>query len=255
MQDSYTFERITLLSYMHPFPRIAILIFLLIVPIVSSYAQVKLVITPLMKDFYVFTTFSSYGGSLFPSNGMYVVTNEGVVLVDTPWDTTQLVPLIDSIKTKHGKEVIMAIATHSHEDRTACLEMLAAKGVKTFTSKLTHAISIEHNQPLAQHHFENDTTFYVGEKSFQTFYPGEGHTKDNIVIWFGPQKIIYGGCFVKSTEAQGLGNVADANLAEWSTSIERVKKRFSNPIYVIPGHQSWTRKDGLEHTLKLLSNK
>jgi hypothetical protein len=39
---------------------------------------------------------------------MYLVTNQGVVLFDTPWDSTQFQQLLDSIKIKHGKDVVMS---------------------------------------------------------------------------------------------------------------------------------------------------
>ena len=38
----------------------------------------------------------------------------------------------------------------------------------------------------------------MGQHAFQTYYGGQGHTPDNIVIWFDKEKILYGGCLVKS---------------------------------------------------------
>ena len=78
----------------------------------------NLKITRLTGEFYVFTTFNSYKGKLVPANGMYLVTDNGVVMFDTPWDTTQFQPLLDSIKNRHHKKVVLCIATHFHEDRT-----------------------------------------------------------------------------------------------------------------------------------------
>ncbi|HXB45547.1 MAG TPA: hypothetical protein VNV85_15885, partial [Puia sp.] len=86
---------------------------------------------------------------------------------------------------------------------------------------------------------------------FQTYYPGEGHTPDNIVIWFDKEKILYGGCLIKSTEADNIGNLEDANVKEYATTIENVQKKFKFPKYIIPGHQDWTSTRSLEHTLKL----
>jgi hypothetical protein len=62
---------------------------------------------------------------------------------------------------------------------------------------------------------------------------------------------MYGGCLVKSTEAKDLGNIADANLAEWPKTIRKLIKRYPNPTYVVPGHFGWDSK-ALQHTLKLL---
>ena len=228
--------------------------FLFLFAFTSTFAQSNkaLEIFHLTTNFYIFTTYQDYRGTPFPSNGMYLVTDSGVVLFDTPWDTTQFQPLLDSIKTRHNKEVLMAIATHSHDDRTAGLEYYAQKGIKTFTTALTDSVSKINGEKRAEFLIKKDTAFSVGEYTFEIFYPGVGHTLDNIIIWFPQQKILYGACFVKSTDTQSLGNVADANVYEWPNSIRNVLSKFGQPEYVIPGHQSWKDNKSLEHTLRLL---
>jgi glyoxylase-like metal-dependent hydrolase (beta-lactamase superfamily II) len=183
---------------------------------------------------------------------MYLVTDDGVVLFDTPWDSIQFQPLLDSITVRHNKKVVLAISTHYHDDRTAGLEFLHKNGVKTYSSKLTLKLCEQYNEKKAAYYFDNDTIFEVGNHKFQTYYPGEGHTKDNIVIWFDEHKILYGGCLVKSTESKNLGNVSDANLEKWSSTILNVMNKYPNPKFVIPGHFDWKNNKSLNHTLKLL---
>ncbi len=84
--------------------------------------KAKLKISHLTGDFYIYTTYNTYEESQVPANGMYLVTIKGVVMFDTPWDTTQFQSLLDSIKLKHDKSVAMCIATHWHSDRTEGLE-------------------------------------------------------------------------------------------------------------------------------------
>jgi metallo-beta-lactamase class B len=212
----------------------------------------KLKISHLTGDFYVYTTYNDYKGTPYPANGLYVVTNAGVVMIDCPWDSTQNQPLLDSIKAKHHKEVVMVIATHSHEDRTGGLDFLRSKGVKTYTSKKTDDISKITGQQRAEFLITKDTLFTIGQHQFQTYYGGEGHTPDNIVIWFEDAKVLYGGCLVKSTEAYHLGNLADANVAAWTATIKNIQQKFGPPQYVIPGHESWKSKRALQHTLRLI---
>ncbi|HWY98299.1 MAG TPA: subclass B1 metallo-beta-lactamase, partial [Bacteroidia bacterium] len=57
-------------------------------------SAVSLKISHLTGDFYVYTTYKTLNGSPFPSNSMYLVTDSGVVMIDTPWDTTQFQPLM-----------------------------------------------------------------------------------------------------------------------------------------------------------------
>ncbi|WP_091505508.1 BlaB/IND/MUS family subclass B1 metallo-beta-lactamase [Flexibacter flexilis] len=221
-----------------------------------GYAQnAKLEIKPLTKDFYIFTTYQRFGQTLFPSNGMYVVSNEGVIMIDAPWDTTQFQPLLDSIAARHHQKVVLAIATHSHEDRSAGLEFLKAQGAKTFTSCRTDSLSRARHEKRAEFVFSQDTSFRVGNHVFETYFAGEGHTSDNIVVWFGKEKILYGGCLIKSTEATNLGNLADANVKAWPQTISNLQKRYRKPKYIVTGHQDWRSTKSLEHTRRLLEQK
>jgi metallo-beta-lactamase class B len=193
-----------------------------------------------------------FGTKKQPANGMYLVTQEGVVLFDTPWDTSPFQPLLDSIEERHHKKVILCLATHSHEDRTSGLDFYKQKGIKTFTTKLTDEISTANERPRADNLMLKDTIFVVGQYQFQTYYGGEGHTKDNIVVWFEQQKVLYGGCLVKSIDAKDLEYVAEANIEEWSKTIRKVQAKFHRPKFIIIGHHNWNSTKSLKHTLKLL---
>lgn len=231
------------------------LLFLLWLIITNASAQSPtpaLTITPLTGDFYIFTTYKTYNGTPFPANGMYVVTAQGVIMIDSPWDETQFQPLLDSIKARHHREVVLCIATHSHEDRTGGLEFYAAQGIKTYTTTQTDAISQKSGGKRATFLIGKDTVFTIGQYSFQTFYPGAGHTPDNIVIWFEKERILYGGCLVKSMDARDLGNLADADIAAWTPTIRNVQAHCKHPAYIIPGHQRWRSRKSLQHTLKLI---
>ena len=160
--------------------------------------------------------------------------------------------LVDSIGHRWHKKIVLCVATHFHADRTAGLDFLKNKGVKTYSSKLTYDLCKQHNEPQARYYFLHDTTFNLGGYSFKTFYPGEGHSPDNIVIWFGGYKILYAGCLVKSMANTSIGNLSDANINEWPQTIKKVMKEFPNAEYVIPGHMAWTGKKQLQHTLKLI---
>ncbi|MDQ1165233.1 subclass B1 metallo-beta-lactamase [Flavobacterium sp. SORGH_AS_0622] len=231
----------------------SIILFLVIAS--NSFAQSKnspLQISHLTGDFYVYRTFSDYQGTKISANAMYLVTDKGVVLFDAPWDKTQFQPLLDSIKTKHHKEVVMLFATHSHDDRAGGLDFYRKKGIKTYTIKLTDDIIKKESKPRAEFIIPNDKTFTVGQYTFEVYYPGKGHASDNIVAWFEKEKVLYGGCFIKSADAKDLGYLGDSDVKEWKQSIGKVKSKFKNPIYIIPGHEDWTNTESLNHTLKLV---
>jgi len=201
---------------------------------------------------YVYTTYSLLGDTWFPANAMYVVTSKGVVMIDTPWDTTQFQPLLDSIQTRHHKKVVLCISTHFHDDRTIGVDFLKTKGVKTFCSKTTYDSCKTRGDRQPQFYFTKDTTFNVGEYSIQTYYAGAGHTNDNIVIWVPKEKVLYGGCLIKSTDAIDLGNLKDANVKAWTATMQNLNRKFPDPKFIIPGHQGWKDKGSIDHTIELI---
>lgn len=234
--------------------RIIILTIGFIFSITAVFAQSekpKLKIAHLTGDFYIYTTYNAYEESQVPANGMYLVTNDGVVMFDTPWDTTQFQPLLDSIKLKHNKNVVMCFATHWHSDKTAGLEYYRQQGIKTYTTVLTDELSEKNNKKRAEFLMTKDSVFTVGQYSFETYYPGEGHTADNIIIWFKKEKILFGGCLIKGADDKSLGYLGDANVNEYAATLEKVQKKCTKPKFIIIAHSDWKNTNSLKHSLMM----
>jgi metallo-beta-lactamase class B len=217
--------------------------------IFGQTGNAKLSFSRLTGDFYIYTTYNTYKGNQVPANGMYLVTSNGVVLFDTPWDTTQFQPLLDSIQVKHHKSVVLCIATHFHSDRTAGLEYYRQQGIKTYTTVLTDELSKKNDMKRAEFLIAKDTVFNTGQYSFETYYPGQGHTADNIIIWFKKEKVLYGACLIKSADDVDLGYLGDANEKEYASTIKNVQQKCLQPKFVIVGHGDWTNIKSLQHTL------
>lgn len=209
----------------------------------------KLKISHLTGDFYIYTTYNTYEGTRVPANGMYLITSNGVVMFDTPWDTTQFQPLLDSIKSRHNKSVVMCFATHWHSDKTAGLEYYRQLGIKTWTTVLTDEMSKRNNKKRAEFLMTKDTVFNAGQYSFETYYPGQGHTADNIVIWFNNEKVLYGGCLIKGVDDKDLGYLGDANVLEYAATLKRVQKKCRNPKFIVIAHNDWRDINSLAHSI------
>lgn len=93
--------------------------------------------------------------------------------------------------------------------------------------------------------------FSVGLYSFATYYPGEGHTADNIVIWLDKEKILYGGCLIKGADAENLGYLGDGNVKEYYAALRKVQERFQGPRYIIVSHSDWNNVNPLKGSIKL----
>lgn len=220
-------------SFMHSLR----LILLFLVGMPQAYAQ--LTVEAVAPAAYVHVSYNLYGGQLFPSNGLVVETKKGVVLIDTPWDTLQTRQLLAWVSSNLKKPVVLAIVTHFHEDRLAGTDLLRQQGARVISTPLTAKLAANLSLPVPDAVLPNDTLMNVGGVSIRTYFPGAGHAPDNIVVWLPKQKVLFGGCLIKSVEATGLGNIADANLTSWPVAVRRVHEKFPKPAVVVPGHQSW----------------
>lgn len=219
--------------------------------ILAQTTDNHLKITQLTGDFYMYTTYNLYEGDKIPANGMYLLTSEGAVLFDTPWDTTQFQPLLDSIRLRHQKSVVTCFATHWHSDKTAGLEYYRQQGIRTYTTVLTDQLSKKNNKKRAEFLMTKDTVFQVGQYTFETYYPGPGHTEDNIVIWFEKEKILYSGCLIKGAEDDNLGYLGDGNVQEYASTLKKVRKKCRHPKFITVAHSDWRDTHSLEHSLKM----
>ncbi len=214
-------------------------------------SEEKLTISHVEGNFYIYTTYQYYKGNRIGANSMYLLTKEGAILFDTPWDTTQFQPLLDTIRKLHGQEVIMAFATHFHNDRTRGLEFYKKLGIKTFTTRMTDSLSAARGEIRGEFLMKADTTFNIGGYTFQSYYPGPGHTPDNIIFWFKKEKILYGACLIKSAEDDNLGNIGDADVERYAQTLVNVQKKCRDPKFIIVGHGNWRDKRSLEHSLNM----
>jgi len=210
----------------------------------------------LAKNYYVCVSYGYPPDSdePYPANSLVVVTDKGIILVNTPWGEEQTQQLVDTVKSRFNKKIIFCVATHFHDDCVAGFNVLKKQGAKTYSSKQTYALAKKENNELPQYTFARDTTFNIGGEILKTYYPGAGHTRDNIVVWLPQAHVLFGGCLVKSLEADTKGFTGDADLKHWPRAIKNVAYKFAGAQYVIPGHLGWqggTKQ--LRHTLKVVN--
>ena len=78
------------------------------------------------------------------------------------------------------------------------------------------------------------------------------HTVDNVITYVERDKILFGGCLVKTMDA-GKGNLEDANENAWPNTIQQIKKKYQDIRYVVPGHGKYGDDALLDYTIELFS--
>lgn len=171
-----------------------------------------------------------------------------------PGKKTQYQSLMDTIKKRHNLPVIAVFATHSHSDRAGDLSFYNNKNIDTYATQKTNELLKKESKATSSKLIETGKKYQIGGEEFVVDFLGEGHTIDNVVVWFPKYHILDGGCLVKSKNATDLGYVGEANVKDWPTTIKMIQKKYASAIMVIPGHDEWKGNGHLEHTLELLKN-
>jgi glyoxylase-like metal-dependent hydrolase (beta-lactamase superfamily II) len=114
---------------------------------------------------------------------------------------------------KLGLPWIGAIITHDHADRDGGLGALFHRKIPVAALDLTVA-------KLARRGVGGVSTLFTARagrvedpRGFEAFYPGPGHSSDNIVIAFRGRApsippVLFGGCLIKAAEARVWGSPA-----------------------------------------------
>lgn len=193
-----------------------------------------------------------------PANGLVIATaDHGALLVDTGWSDADGLALLAAVHDRLGRTVTDAIVTHSHGDRVGGVRALVARGVHLHAGTATAAMMVTDGLPAPEDAAASPAARAIGGVDVEIFFPGAGHTRDNVVVWLPATKIMFGGCFVKSPAATELGNIADADLAAWPASVATVRARYPQAVIIVPGHGPIAGDDpaidGLARTAALLA--
>ena len=185
-------------------------------------------------------------------NGMLVMNENKGIVFDTPTNDKSSLELINFVTNVLKSEIIGLIPTHFHNDCIGGIMEFENHNIQTYVSKKTMELLKENGQEFSKpiKNFDNSLTLDVGNKKVYAEYFGEGHTKDNVVGYFPEDNAVFGGCLIKEIDAS-KGYLGDANIKEWSTTVEKVKLKYPNAKIVIPGHGKWGGIELFDYTIKL----
>lgn len=182
------------------------------------------------------TTALIEGGVYYPANGLILERQGGSLLIDTAYEPEHAETLVAWSAKALSAPITEAVGTHFHNDRIGGITGLERRRIPTRAHPLTCELAGRRGMPAPQpiQGFEAGAVS-LGE-DVELFFPGPGHTWDNITAWLPGHGVLFGGCFLKSETSPSLGNLADADLGQWSGSLERLAARYPEPKVVVPGH-------------------
>lgn len=183
-------------------------------------------------------------------NGMIYITNNEALVFDTPTDDEVSNELILWITKEQNALVSGVVVNHFHEDCLGGLKAFHNKNIPSYATDKTIALATKDNVVIPTNGFETTLELQLGTHKVITQYFGEAHTVDNTVSYVKDEKVLFGGCMIKSLKA-GKGNLADANVNEWANTVTKVKNTFPKIETVIPGHGKIGDTTLLDYTINM----
>ena len=186
------------------------------------------------------------------SNALLVVGEKESVLIDTPATNEQTAVVLDWAEQKLRRPVRHLIATHWHEDRMGGIDVVEKRGIETYSIARTIELARQHGLRTPKQELRAEESLALAGVKLEAFYPGHGHTVDNIVVWVPSDRVLHGGCFVKSAASRTLGNLKEISVPEWRKGVAVVRQRYPQASVVVPGHGAAGGQELLAHTAELL---
>jgi metallo-beta-lactamase class B len=242
-----------------PFYKILLPVCLLLTACVSTkktmraYESPTLKIIPLTEHTFVHVSYlqtDSWGK--VACNGLIYVNENEAAIFDTPSNDKDADELLDLVEKKWKKRVKALVVNHFHKDCLGGLAAFHARGIPSYANRLTKQLAEKEGYVVPQNGFDHNYTLTIGKGKVENFFPGEAHTRDNIVSYLPAEQVLFGGCMVKALDAN-KGYLGDANTAAWSATIEKVKATYPHLKWVIPGHGDAGGTDLLDYTKELFS--
>jgi metallo-beta-lactamase class B len=215
------------------------------------YKSEYLIITQISENSFEHTSFkqtNDFGN--VPCNGLIVTNHNEAIVFDTPTNDKSSEELIKWLKETLHYKINAIIPTHFHDDSLGGLKAFHENSIPSYAYIKTIELAKENNYVVPQNSFRDSLNLKVGTENIVAKFFGEGHTKDNVVGYFPSENVMFGGCLMKELDAS-KGYLGDANVADWSGTVERVKKEYPNVKIVVPGHGEYGDKKLLDYTINL----
>lgn len=206
----------------------------------------------LKKDVWIHTTYTHLEGyGRVPANGLLVIDANEAVLIDTPWNDEQTGALFEWVKKNLNARITQVVVCHSHDDCMGGLAVMHQKHAVSYASDQTKQIAEKAGKEVPLKTFSNNLSIACGSKELKLKYLGAGHTIDNIVAWLPGEKILFGGCLIRSAVYRTLGFIGEADIESWPQTLKKIPKTFPEAEIVVPGHGPFGGLELISHTIKL----
>jgi metallo-beta-lactamase class B len=188
-----------------------------------------------------------------PCNGLIVSDHNEAIVFDTPTNESASTALIHFVQSNLHCKVKAIIPTHFHNDCLGGLKAFHQNNIPSYAYFKTIKLAKENKFELPLNSFSDTLKLSIGNQFVIASFFGEGHTRDNVVGYFPAENILFGGCLIKELKAS-KGYLGDANVDDWSSTVQKIKVAYPNVKTIVPGHGTIGNAKLLDYTIQLFKN-
>lgn len=200
---------------------------------------------------------ASTANEAFNSNAGFVITDDGVVVVDALGSPALGAALLKAIRAITDKPVRRVIVTHYHADHFYGLGPLKAAGAQVWAQALGRAYLedgdardrleqrardlypwVDAKTPIVapDRWIERDESFVMGHVRFELMHFGPAHSPEDLVIALPQQGVIFSGDILFAGRIPFVG---EADSKSWLAKIEALLQL--KPRVMVTGHGAVSR--------------
>lgn len=218
---------------------------------IEVYKTNSLIVIQVAENSFKHTSFlqtNDFGN--VPCNGLIVRSSNEVIIFDTPTNDSSSEELIKWITGSLHCKINAIIPTHFHDDCLGGLKAFHKNNIPSYAFLKTIELAKKNNYAVPKNSFSDSLILKAGDETVTARFLGEGHTIDNVVGYFAGDNVLFGGCLIKELGAS-KGYLGDANVKDWSATVERVKKEYPEAKIIVPGHGEHGNQKLLDYTITL----
>ena len=177
------------------------------------------------------------------SNSTFLVTSEGILVVDTGIDENEAGKLLSAIRKISGRPIRYIVNTHYHPDHQGGNGIVGPQA-DVISTKWTHDRTREFlDNPEARERFSGSRfrpatiafadriDVHLGEYRVQIFHPGKAHTSGDALVYFPSQKVMAMGDLYLTNASPAMDR---GSVLNWIVALEAVLQGPAETF--VPGH-------------------
>ena len=171
-----------------------------------------------------------------PTSNVFLVTDEGIVMVDATCDGGGMEWLKEELDRRFGVPVKYTILSHDHEMHICDLDVFDDTAVSVGHANIRpHIIRENRNTSVPQVVFDDYMEIHLGGQRVHLYYFGPSHSDNLIQVHFPDEGVLVATDLVRGGKAIGLPDYRDSNVNSLIDVLWHVSK-LDNVDIVVPGH-------------------